>query len=191
MLSLRTATPKLLLAAAVLIGTQTGCERAARESESAPTLGLASASFSGDLIPRKHTCDGTGGSPELSWKEVPARTQSLAVTVTDPDSPLAFALGPFVHWVLYDLGPDRRELPEAVPTQALLPDGSRQGKNGFGNVGYGGPCPPGSSPHRYVFDVYALDSRLALPAGATMGDVTKAMQGHILARGTLIGRYQR
>jgi len=184
-------TSRLLLIAAAVIGTQAGCERASRQSESVPTLVLASTSFSGDLIPTKYTCDGPGGSPELSWKQVPARTQSLAVTVTDPDSPLAFALGPFVHWVLYDLGPDRRELPEAVPTQAQLPDGSRQGTNGFDKVGYAGPCPPGSSPHRYVFDLYALDTKLALPAGATMGDVTKAMQGHVLARGRLIGRYRR
>jgi len=191
MLSLLTATPKLLLAAAVLIRTQTGCKRAYRESENVPKLDLASASFSGDLIPRKYTCDGTGGSPELSWKEVPARTQSLALTVTDPDSPLAFLLGPFVHWVLFDLGPDRRELPESVPTQAQLPDGSRPGTNGFDKIGYGGPCPPGSSPHRYVFDVYALDSKLALPAGATMGEVRKEMRGHVLARGRLVGRYQR
>ena len=81
--------------------------------------------------------------------------------------------------------------PEATPKQDNLPDGSRQGRNGFDNVGYGGPCPPGNSTHRYVFDLYALDTRLNLPAGATKKDVVKAMEGHVLASGELIGRYQR
>ncbi len=93
--------------------------------------------------------------------------------------------------MLYDLPPDKRELPEGTPNQEQLPDGSRQGRNGFDKIGYGGPCPPGSSPHRYVFDLYALDTRLDLPAGASKTQVVKAAQGHILASGELVGRYQR
>jgi Raf kinase inhibitor-like YbhB/YbcL family protein len=92
--------------------------------------------------------------------------------------------------VLYDLPAEKRELPEGLPNQAQLPDGSRQGQNDFDKTGYGGPCPPGKSAHRYVFALYALDSRLNLPIGATRKQVEKAMKGHVLAYGELIGRYQ-
>ena len=100
-------------------------------------------------------------------------------------------IGQFVHWVIYDLPAGVRELPEALPAQEQFADGSRQGTNDFGRIGYGGPCPPGSSRHRYVFRLYALDRKLNLPAGATRSQAEEAMKGHILAHGELIGRYQR
>jgi hypothetical protein len=78
-----------------------------------------------------------------------------------------------------------------VPTQGQLADGSRQGRNDFGEIGYGGPCPPGHSPHHYVFTLYALDAKLNLPVGATRAQVESAMRGHTLAGGELIGLYQR
>jgi Raf kinase inhibitor-like YbhB/YbcL family protein len=95
-----------------------------------------------------------------------------------------------VHWVLYDLPAEKRELPEGLPKQEQLPDGSRQGQNDYDKIGYVGPCPPAGS-HRYVFALYALDSRLNLPAGATRKQVESALKGHILAHGELIGRYRR
>jgi len=95
-----------------------------------------------------------------------------------------------VHWLLYGIPADKRDLPEGIPGQAQLPDGSRQGTNGFDKIGYGGPCPPGSSPHRYLFDLYALDAPLNLPGGAGEPQVAEAMKGHILAKGQLVARYQ-
>jgi len=148
---------------------------------------LTSSSFRDGRIPNEFTCDGAGGSPQLAWTAPPAKTVSLALVVTDPDAPG----GTFVHWVLYNLPASLHALPAAVPTLGQVPDGSRQGRNDFGNLGYGGPCPPGHSTHLYVFDLYALDAPLNLPPGATRKQVEAAMQGHILARGELIGRYSR
>jgi Raf kinase inhibitor-like YbhB/YbcL family protein len=170
----------------MLIGL-VGCRGSATLGEGTPTLQLTSSSFQGGEIPKQFTCDGTESSPELAWIAPPAGTQSFALTAVDRDSPLNFA---FVHWVLYDLPAEKRELPEGLPKQAQLPDGSRQGQNDDDKTGYMGPCPPGKAAHRYVFALYALDSRLNLPAGATRKQVEKALKGHILAHGELIGRYQ-
>ncbi len=150
-------------------------------------MNLSSTSFQGDRIPARFTCDGAGGSPQLAWSEPPAGTASFALIVTDPDAPGRT----FIHWVLYDLPGSARELPEALPGQGELAGGGRQGRNDFGDIGYGGPCPPGHSTHHYVFTLYALDTTLNLPVGATRAQVEAAMQGHILARGELVGLYNR
>ena len=105
----------------------------------------------------------------------------------DPDAPG----GVFTHWVIFNISSDSRELPEAVPTQAQLPSGALQGKNDFGRIGYGGPCPPSGRPHRYLFTLYALDQPLGLKAGASKKQVLDDMRGHILAQGQLTGTYQR
>jgi Raf kinase inhibitor-like YbhB/YbcL family protein len=164
-----------------------GCHRPVTLGEGQPTLELTSSSFSGGDIPRKCTCDGADASPALAWAAPPAGTQSFALIVIDRDAPL----GTFVHWILYELPADKRELPEGLPKQEQLADGSRQGQNDFDKAGYGGPCPPGSSAHRYVFALYALDSKLNLPAGATRKQVENRLRGHILAHGELTRRYQR
>jgi len=171
-----------------LIGGTLGCNCAASQ-QAVASLESKSASFSGDTIPNKYSsCEGQNDtSPELSWTTPPAGTQSFALVVIDKDSPFGWN---FVHWVLYDLPPDKRELREAIAKQAQLPDGSRQGQNGYDKIGYVGPCPPGHSPHRYVFDLYALDTKLNLPAGASKKQVVKAMKGHVLASGELVGRFQ-
>jgi len=148
---------------------------------------LTTSSFQGSQIPGKFTCDGEEVSPQLAWSTPPAGTASFALLVTDPDAPR----GTFTHWVLYDLPAALRSLPEGVAARGELSDGSRQGSNGFGSLGYGGPCPPGGSPHHYIFTLYALDTKLNLPVGATRAQVEEAMQGHILARGQLIGLYRR
>jgi len=172
----------------------TGCSRAVSQ-QPGPTLELRSNSFSGDTIPGMYACsrencpcDGQDISPQLSWAAPPERTQSFALIVTDKDSP--FGLN-FVHWVLYDLPADKRELPQGIAKQEQLPDGSLQGHNGFDKIGYVGPCPPGKSAHRYVFDLYALDTKLNLPPGASKKQVVKAMKGHVLARGEIVGKFQR
>ena len=151
-------------------------------------LTLTSSAFSpGGTIPRKHTCDGPDVSPALNWTDPPAGTQSWALIMDDPDAPV----GTWVHWVLYDLPAAARALPENMPKQEQLPDGSRQGRNDFRRTGYGGPCPPAGPAHRYFFKLYALDAKLGLRAGATKADVERAMQGHILGQAELMGRYGR
>ena len=138
------------------------------------------------MIPFLYTCDGQDISPELSWDALPAGTQSLALIVDDPDAPDQT----FVHWVLYDLPPEISQLPQAVGAEPTLSGGGIQGKNDFGNFGYGGPCPP-TGIHRYFFKLYALDRELGLEAGATKAKVEAAMNGHIIAAAELIGRYAR
>lgn len=139
-----------------------------------------------EMIPFLYTCDGQDISPELRWDAPPPGTQSLALIVDDPDAPS----GIFVHWVLYDLPPETRHLPQAVAATPILPDGGTQGKNDFGKLGYGGPCPP-SGVHRYFFKLYALDRELELKSGATKAQLEAAIDGHILAAAELIGRYAR
>ena len=149
---------------------------------------LSSSAFqAGATIPKKFTCDGPDVSPALSWTAPPAGTRSFALIMDDPDAPV----GIWVHWVLYDLLPETRELPEGVPKQEQLPSGARQGRNDFRRVGYGGPCPPAGPAHRYFFKLYALDAMLNLKAGTTKADVESAMKGHLLAHAELIGRYKR
>jgi Raf kinase inhibitor-like YbhB/YbcL family protein len=147
-------------------------------------MNLTSTSFQGERIPARFTCNGAGLSPQLAWSAPPVGTASLALIVTDPDAPG----GSFVHWVLYDLPAGTLALAEGLPQ---LPEGARQGRNDFGDLGYGGPCPPHGPAHHYHFTLYALDKKLNLPAGATRAQVEAAMQGHILASGELIGLFQR
>ena len=141
----------------------------------------------GGKIPNKYTCEGQDVSPALTWGEPPVGTQSFVLVVDDPDAPG----GVFTHWVLFNLPADSLELREAVPAQAQLPNGSLQGKNDFGKIGYGGPCPPPGRPHRYQFTLYALDKLLNLKGAASKKQVMDAMQGHILAQGQLTGTYER
>jgi len=150
---------------------------------------LQSSAFSQNgNIPSKYTCDGQDVSPPLSWPDPPANTKELALICDDPDAPM----GTFTHWVLYGLGPDVRSLPEAVPTDQTVAAlaGAKQGKNGFGNIGYGGPCPPRGT-HHYSFRLYALDAPTNLPAGASKKDLLKAMERHLLAQAELVGLYAR
>ncbi|HUN83629.1 MAG TPA: YbhB/YbcL family Raf kinase inhibitor-like protein [Terracidiphilus sp.] len=150
-------------------------------------MDLSSTDLKDGKVPVAHTCDGSDVSPQLSWNAPPADTRSLALIVTDPDAPS----GTFTHWVLFDLPPTERSLPQDVPQSDQLADGARQGGNDFGRTGYGGPCPPHNSDHRYIFALYALDTTLDLPAGASRKQVEAAMRGHILSRGELTARYRR
>ena len=142
---------------------------------------LKSGAFrSGDPIPAKYTCDGDGVSPPLAVDGVPEDAVSLALIVDDPDAPNKT----FVHWVAYNIDP-------ATSAFAEGQDVETEGANDFGNLGYGGPCPPAGSPHHYHFHLYALDSVLELERGATKKQVTQAMDGHVLAETELIGTYAR
>jgi hypothetical protein len=140
----------------------------------------------GGMIPRQYTCDGEDVSPPLAWTGVPEAAKTTALISDDPDAPM----GTWVHWVLFNLPASEKGLPEAVPTDKELKNGTKQGRNDFRRIGYGGPCPPGGT-HRYFFKVYALDTVLDLPAGATKAELIKAMEGHILAQAQLMGKYRR
>jgi Raf kinase inhibitor-like YbhB/YbcL family protein len=152
------------------------------------TLRLTSPAFKPEAdIPEHCTCDGSDTSPALSWNDPPEGTQSFAVVLEDPDAPGRT----WVHWVLYDLPATERALPEGVQPKGQLPSGARQGRNDFGRIGYGGPCPPRGPEHRYYFKLYALDKTLELGAGATRAQLDRSMLGHILAHAELMGRYCR
>lgn len=146
------------------------------------SLSVTSAAFNeGGSIPRKFTCDDKNMSPALAWSGVPEGTQSLALIADDPDAPA----GTWVHWVLYDLPAGTLSLPEGVMGLGT------EGVNGFRKTGYGGPCPPRGTTHRYFFRVYALNANLGLKPGATKAELENAMQGHVLAQGQLMGKYGR
>lgn len=139
----------------------------------------------GAAIPDPYAC--ANFSPPLSWGELPPGTQSIAILCDDPDAPG----GDWVHWVLFNLAPEVRSLPENVARDAHLPGNAVQGVNDFHRIGYDGPCPPPGRPHRYYFKIYALDCRLNLDSRARKSDLLKAMHGHLLAQGALMGTYAR
>ena len=151
-------------------------------------LTLTSPAFAGgEPIPQRYTCDGADVSPPLSWSGAPAGTVSFALIVDDPDAPV----GTWVHWVLYNIPADLRGLGEDLPAGERLDDGSIHGRNGWGNLGYGGPCPPPGSAHTYAFKLYALDTTLDLKPGVKKRAVTSAIEDHLLGRAVLTGTYSR
>jgi Raf kinase inhibitor-like YbhB/YbcL family protein len=150
--------------------------------EATMSLNLTSDAFAnGQSIPAKYSCIGKNISPALAWNDPPAGTKSFALIVDDPDAPM----GTWVHWVLFNLPADARNLQESADTSAVS-----VGKNSSGNMHYDGPCPP-SGTHRYFFKLYALDSNLSLSPGATKEQVLKAMDSHILAQGELMGTFSK
>lgn len=152
-----------------------------------PQLSVFSSAFSnGGMIPQDYTCEGSNYSPPISWIGAPAQTKTLALIVDDPDAPGKT----WVHWVLFNLPGSVTELSARIPPLETLPNGARQGTNDFRKLGYGGACPPAGT-HRYFFKVYALDTELSLGSNATAGDLMKAMDGHVLAEGQMVGKYVR
>ncbi len=154
-----------------------------------PQIELTSTAFGPEeMIPEKYTCDGKHLSPPLAWGEPPQGTQSFALIVDNPDARSAVGTA-WVHWLLYNVPAETRSLPEAVPPDAELPDGSRHGLNSEEWLGYIGPCPPFTQ--RYFFRLHALDTVLDLETGVGMQELLQAMEGHILAQGERMGRYRR
>jgi Raf kinase inhibitor-like YbhB/YbcL family protein len=142
----------------------------------------------GGMLPPRFTCDGEGISPPLKWTEVPDGTQSFVLICEDPDAPGST----FTHWLLYNLSAGSRNLGEGILNDEALSIGARQGTNSFGDVGYGGACPPqGDREHRYVFKLYALDADLALEPGAKKEQLLEAIRDRVLAETQLTGRYKR
>jgi len=159
-----------------------------RGQEASATIELKTTSFTpGGFIPKRYTCEAADVSPALAWTDPPSGTQTFALIEDDPDAPS----GTFVHWLVYDLPAGYRSLPEALSGNSEMPDGVKQGTNDFSRTGYSGPCPPRGKPHRYFIRFYALDTRLNLPPAARRKELDAAMQGHILAQGELMGRFQR
>ncbi|MBN2382127.1 YbhB/YbcL family Raf kinase inhibitor-like protein [bacterium] len=166
----------------VLWGVVSGTTAADKAKEG---LIITSTAFqSGGKIPARYTCKGEDVSPPLSWSGVPVGTQSLVLIMDDPDAPI----GTWVHWVYFNIPPDLTGLPEKTVKSKRPQIGGIQGMTDFRMVGYGGPCPP-SGTHRYYFKLFALDTELKLDSDATKVAVEKAMAGHILAKGTLMGKF--
>ncbi|WP_201373840.1 YbhB/YbcL family Raf kinase inhibitor-like protein [Ktedonobacter robiniae] len=135
----------------------------------------------GQPIPSQYTCDGANHHPPLTISDVPREAQSLALVVEDPDAPMKV----FTHWLIYDLPPSTQHILEQEGSL-----GGAEGVNDFGTRGYKGPCPP-SGTHHYVFRLFALDTRLALPEGMKKEDVLAKLKGHVLATAELVGTYKR
>ncbi len=140
----------------------------------------------GGYIPAKYTCDGEDISVPLTFEDIPASAVSLALIMDDPDAPS----GTFVHWVIYDIPADVGGVPEGVVPEPYLADGIKQGVNSFGNIGYGGPCPP-SGEHRYMFKLYALERMLDADAGLSKHELLSLMEGYIVEGAGMMGIYGR
>ena len=136
----------------------------------------------GDAIPQQYTCDGDNTSPPLDISGVPEGTVELALLGEDPDAPRRI----FIHWAAWGIDPQTSTIAEGE-----LPAGAVAGRNDFGYTGYGGPCPPPGPAHRYTFTVFALSERLDLAAAAPAADLRDAVEGKVLATGTLTGQYGR
>ncbi|MEU1448278.1 YbhB/YbcL family Raf kinase inhibitor-like protein [Streptomyces mirabilis] len=176
---------------AAVVALTAGCGGASRTpaASAAPTPGASAAiavtspAFGdGGTVPRRFTCDGANVSPPLRLSGVPGGAAELVVLAEDPDA----ASGTFVHWLMWGVDPH-----ETTLGAGAVPKGAVQGRNGFGQRRYGGPCPPAGKPHHYVFSVLAADVRLHLPGDATVDAVRRALAGHTVGSGTLVGRYGR
>jgi Raf kinase inhibitor-like YbhB/YbcL family protein len=179
----------MIVAAGLLAGLLSACSEKTTPTNGAPmNLNLTTTAFAeGQPIPDRHAFENKNLSPALRWTGIPPTAKSLALICDDPDAPM----GTWVHWVIYDIPPTTAGLAEGVPKSPELADGAKQGVNDYKQIGYGGPNPPPGKPHRYFFRLYALDTTLDLKPGATKADLLKAMEGHILAEGQLMGTYQR
>jgi Raf kinase inhibitor-like YbhB/YbcL family protein len=163
-----------IITCALIIALGAGC-----------SMKLTSTAFKdGDGIPTPYTCKGVDISPPLAWENAPAGTKTFALIVDDPDAPSKV----WVHWVVWNIPSSSSSLREHIPTQDQLDDGTRQGTDDFGSVGWGGPCPP-SGTHRYYFKLYALDAALSLSGVVDKEKLLDAMKGHVLAEAQLMGTY--
>ncbi len=177
-----------LLAPLLLAGCHNNAPDAASLDVGA-TIALTSPAFpNGGPIPATFAGGEKAKAPPLTWPGAPPGVKSFALICDDPDAPS----GTFTHWVIWNIPAEARALPERFSTSSSLPDGSLQGRNDFGGVGYAGPDPPPSGVHHYHFRLYALDAAPDLPAGsATKQDLEKAMKGHVVGHGELVGTYQK
>jgi len=139
----------------------------------------------GETIPDRYGCRGVNVSPPLEWEHF-LGTVKYAIICEDPDA----SSGAWTHWIIFNIPNDTTSLSEWIMEREEIDDGTKQGFNDFGTIGYRGPCPPGGT-HRYYFKVYALDTVIQLPAKINKEDLLRAIEGHILDEGHLMGRYTR
>ncbi|MFL5462683.1 MAG: YbhB/YbcL family Raf kinase inhibitor-like protein [Gemmatimonadaceae bacterium] len=155
-----------------------------------PLKVTSSAFQAGGAIPPQYTCEGKDVSPPLAWSGASEKAKSYALIVDDPDAPdPAKPQRVYVHWVVYNIPASATSLPENA-SKSGLPKSAVQGKNDWGNVDYGGPCPP-IGRHRYFFKLYALDAELTGLSAPTKADLEKAMKGHVVDSAEIIGTYQK
>ncbi|HII60278.1 YbhB/YbcL family Raf kinase inhibitor-like protein [Pyrococcus horikoshii] len=174
----------IVLATLVILGM--GCIGGGEEKMS---LKVSSVFGNNEFIPAKYTCEGVDINPPLKIEGLSDNVKSLVIIVDDPDAPM----GTFTHWIAWNI-PPVTEIPEGIPKQGEVdkPIHIIQGRNDFGRIGYNGPCPPrGHGVHHYHFKVYALDTTLNLKPGASRKELEKAMEGHVIQYGELVGLYER
>ena len=166
----------------------------AKKAPAGPGLTLTTTAFpDGGEIPAKFTQSVPNPvSPKLEWTHVPANTVSFVLIMHDPDTAPQRKVADILHWLVFNLPAGARELPEGVPADAKLPDGTMQGKNFRDAVGYLGPGAGAAGPHHhYTWELYALDIKLELTPDATRAQVLNAMDGHVLAKAAMVGRFHR
>jgi Raf kinase inhibitor-like YbhB/YbcL family protein len=162
-------------------------KRGNMELKDTVNLDFKSSAFKdGEFIPVKYTCDSKDISPALNWSKPPDSAKSLVLICEDPDAPA----GTWIHWVLYNIQPSVTALAENIAKNEIV-DSMAQGRNSFGKIGYGGPCPPPGKPHRYYFRLYAIDLPPTFKPGLNRDEIMKAIEGHFVGRGELMGRYGR
>jgi Raf kinase inhibitor-like YbhB/YbcL family protein len=146
----------------------------------------------GTMIPKQYTCaDPNVSTPPLEWSNAPKAAVSFAVIFHDTDGAPMKSSMDVTHWIFWNIPGTSTQLPAGIKTDAT-PDGIQQGKNVRGVNGFQGPCPPpGATPHHYIFEIYALDGKLDLTAGATRADLLKAMDGHVVGKSTYVGLFGR
>jgi Raf kinase inhibitor-like YbhB/YbcL family protein len=158
------------------------------QAKEAAVLKLQSSAFAPDsAIPAAYTAKGSDASPPLRWSGAPPETKTYALIMHDPDA----VSGDFAHWVMFNIPAARTELAEDTPHTGDLTDGCVQGRNDFDRIGYGGPNPPPGKPHRYHFELFALDDAVTLDSGVRRAAVEQAMKGHVLARAALVGTFRK
>ena len=179
-----------VLALSSLAVPSAACSQTAK-GDAGMAMTLSSPAFGPNSeMPTSTTCEGKDRSPALEWSGVPAAAKSLVLIVDDPDAPDPKAPKmTWVHWLLYDLPPTTKGLPEAVHKKDL-PAGALEGTTDFKRTGYGGPCPP-IGKHRYFFKLYALDAVLPDLKAPKKAELERAMEGHLLEKAELVGLYQK
>lgn len=191
---MRTNLVQILTALVFLLGV--GVANAAAQQQAAPPpskFKLTTSAYSeGAQIPNQYTCaDSNMASPPLEWSNPPKDTASFALIFHDTDTAPAKGVMDNTHWILWNIPASSSQLPGNVKPDAS-PDGIQQGKNIRGANGYQGPCPPpGATPHHYIFELYALDQKVDLVAGASRADLLKAMDGHVIGKATYVGLFGR
>jgi Raf kinase inhibitor-like YbhB/YbcL family protein len=181
----------LINALMILMSVAVGAGRVAAQQQTAPPpskFKMTSMFSDGDWIPVQYSCGVPDfSSPGVQWSGGPEGTMSFAVILHDTDAAPGKGVMDVTHWILWNIPSSATQLPASVQPDTS-PDGILQGKNVRGVNGYQPPCPPvGALPHHYVFELYALDTKLSLPAGASRADLQKAMDGHVIGKASLVG----